>query len=182
MASPGLPAPPRSKLLRFRHSGSPQRHRLGWACVLETVSDFIFRAPKSLQMVTAAMKLKDLTPWKESYDQPTSLPFQVPDDQCPSSPIISGSNRQPHRSPATPQSLTIRASIPGRSHTSGWSRSLTRSLLVSDKVKVKPPSPPHSPQLCSVTRGICDQGSLSPAGSLISPRSHSSSSLSAHRP
>ena len=25
-------------------------------------------APKSLQMVTAAMKLKD-TPWKESYDQ-----------------------------------------------------------------------------------------------------------------
>ena len=27
-------------------------------------------APKSLQMVTAAMKLKELTPWKESYDQP----------------------------------------------------------------------------------------------------------------
>ena len=26
-------------------------------------------APKSLQMVTAAMKLKD-TPWKESYEQP----------------------------------------------------------------------------------------------------------------
>ena len=26
---------------------------------LETVSDFIFLAPKSLQMVTAAMKLKD---------------------------------------------------------------------------------------------------------------------------
>ena len=29
-----------------------------------------FWAPKSLQMVTAAMKLKILTPWKESYDQP----------------------------------------------------------------------------------------------------------------
>ena len=30
-----------------------------------------FGAPKSLQMVTAAMKLKDfLTPWKKSYDQP----------------------------------------------------------------------------------------------------------------
>ena len=29
-----------------------------------------FWAPKSLQMVTAAMKLKDATPWKESYDQP----------------------------------------------------------------------------------------------------------------
>ena len=26
---------------------------------VETVSDFFFRAPKSLQMVTAAMKLKD---------------------------------------------------------------------------------------------------------------------------
>ena len=36
---------------------------------VETVADFIFWAPKSLQMVTAAMKLKD-TPWKESYDQP----------------------------------------------------------------------------------------------------------------
>ena len=39
---------------------------------VETVADFIFGgAPKSLQMVTAAMKLKDaLTLWKESYDQP----------------------------------------------------------------------------------------------------------------
>ena len=38
---------------------------------VETVSDFIFwGAPESLQMVTAAMKLKMLTPWKESYDQP----------------------------------------------------------------------------------------------------------------
>ena len=34
MAGPGLPAPPRSKPLRFRHSGSPQRRRLGWACIL----------------------------------------------------------------------------------------------------------------------------------------------------
>ena len=36
---------------------------------VETVSDFIFWAPKSLQIMIAAMKLKD-TPWKESYDQP----------------------------------------------------------------------------------------------------------------
>ena len=36
---------------------------------VETVSDFIFWAPKSLQMVTAAIKLKDI-PWKECYDQP----------------------------------------------------------------------------------------------------------------
>ena len=31
---PGLCALPRSMLLRFRFSGTPQRHRLGWACVL----------------------------------------------------------------------------------------------------------------------------------------------------
>ena len=33
-ASPGLHAPPRSKQFRLRHSGSPQRRRLSWACVL----------------------------------------------------------------------------------------------------------------------------------------------------
>ena len=36
---------------------------------VETEAEFILGAPKSLQMVIAAMKLKD-TPWKESYDQP----------------------------------------------------------------------------------------------------------------
>ena len=40
-----------------------------WEIDGETVSDFISGAPKSLQMVIAAMKLKD-TLWKESYDQP----------------------------------------------------------------------------------------------------------------
>ena len=35
---------------------------------VETGLDFIFWAPKSLQMVISAMNLKD-TPWKESYDQ-----------------------------------------------------------------------------------------------------------------
>ena len=40
-----------------------------WETV-ETVSDFILGAPKSLQMVTAAMKLKDAYSWKKSYDQP----------------------------------------------------------------------------------------------------------------
>ena len=32
-AGPGLYALPRSKPLRFRYLGTPQRHRLGWACV-----------------------------------------------------------------------------------------------------------------------------------------------------
>ena len=36
---------------------------------MEIVTDFILGAPKSLQMVTAAMKLKD-TSWKKGYDQP----------------------------------------------------------------------------------------------------------------
>ena len=33
-AGPGFRALPRSKLLRFRFSGTPQRHRLGWVCIL----------------------------------------------------------------------------------------------------------------------------------------------------
>ena len=37
---------------------------------VETVTDFILGGPKSLQMVIAAMKLKALTAWKKSYDQP----------------------------------------------------------------------------------------------------------------
>ena len=41
-----------------------------WQIDGETVSDIIFGAPKSLQLVTAAMKLTPLTSWKESYDQP----------------------------------------------------------------------------------------------------------------
>ena len=40
---------------------------IDWETV-EILSHFIFGAPKSLQMVIAAMKLKD-TPWKKSYDQ-----------------------------------------------------------------------------------------------------------------
>ena len=40
---------------------------------VKTMGDFFFFflvAPKSLQIVMAAMKLKDAYPWKESYDQP----------------------------------------------------------------------------------------------------------------
>ena len=41
-----------------------------WQINGETVADFFWGAPKSLQMVTEAMKLNALSPWKESYDQP----------------------------------------------------------------------------------------------------------------
>ena len=34
LSGPGLCALPRSKPLRCRFSGTPQRHRLGWACTL----------------------------------------------------------------------------------------------------------------------------------------------------
>ena len=37
---------------------------------VETVSHFILGAPKSLQTVIAAMKLKDAYSLEESYDQP----------------------------------------------------------------------------------------------------------------
>ena len=37
---------------------------------VETVTDFVWGAPESLQMVTAAVKWKLLAPWKKSYDQP----------------------------------------------------------------------------------------------------------------
>ena len=37
---------------------------------VETVSDFIFGGPKSLQMVTPAMKLKDTYSLEQNYDQP----------------------------------------------------------------------------------------------------------------
>ena len=38
--------------------------------IVETVADFIFLAPKSLQMVIAAMKLKEAYSLEERYDQP----------------------------------------------------------------------------------------------------------------
>ena len=37
---------------------------------VETVSDFIFGAPQSLQMVTAAMKLNDAYSLEGKFDQP----------------------------------------------------------------------------------------------------------------
>ena len=51
-AGPGLHAPPRSKPLRFRHSGSPQRCRLGWACVLCSSQ---FRAAQVMRCLASVM-------------------------------------------------------------------------------------------------------------------------------
>ena len=57
------------KKMKIMASGSITSWQLDGERV-ETVSDFIFGAPKLLQMLTAAVKLKMLTPWKKSYDQP----------------------------------------------------------------------------------------------------------------
>ena len=43
---------------------------ISWQIDRETVTDFIWGAPKLSQMVTAAMKLKDVCSLKEKYDQP----------------------------------------------------------------------------------------------------------------
>ena len=51
-------------------------HITTWKIVeerVETFSDLFWGAPKSLQMVIAAMKLKDAYSLKESYDQPRQL-------------------------------------------------------------------------------------------------------------
>ena len=40
-----------------------------WQVVGKEWLTLFWEAPKSLQMVTAAMRLKMLAPWKESYDQ-----------------------------------------------------------------------------------------------------------------
>ena len=53
---------------------------------VETVTDFIFWAPKSLQMMTAAIKLKD-APWKKSMTNLDSIlksrDITLPTKVCP---------------------------------------------------------------------------------------------------
>ena len=43
---------------------------ISWKIDGKTVTDFIFWSPKSLQMVIAAMKLKDAYSLKGKFDQP----------------------------------------------------------------------------------------------------------------
>ena len=54
---------------KIKESSSITSWQIGRETV-ETVTDFILGAPKSLQMVTGAMKLKDTWSLEESYDQP----------------------------------------------------------------------------------------------------------------
>ena len=56
---------------RFCRTGKPCMHTKHLCSVYNYLHGMLFFwASKSLQMVIAAIKLKTLTPWKESYDQP----------------------------------------------------------------------------------------------------------------
>ena len=61
-------APPRSKPLRFRHSGSPQRHRLSWACVLcssQVRAAQVMRCLASANAATYRLPATQLSPFEE---------------------------------------------------------------------------------------------------------------------
>ena len=51
-AGPGFHALPKSKLLRFRFLGTPQKHRLGWACIL---CPFQVRAAQATRCLASAL-------------------------------------------------------------------------------------------------------------------------------
>ena len=67
-ASPWLYALPRSELLRFRFSGTSQRHRLVWACVLCPSQARAAQVTKCLASTVSPIEGYDLLP-------PSSLPL-----------------------------------------------------------------------------------------------------------
>ena len=60
-AGPGLHALPRSKSLRFRFSGTPQRHRLVWTCILHPCQVQAAQVTRSLAHVVTLERC-DLSP------------------------------------------------------------------------------------------------------------------------
>ena len=81
-AGPGLHAPPRSKPLRFRHSGSPRRRRLSWACVLcssQVRAAQVMRCLASANAVTYHLPATRLSGCKTSA--PSQADVDRPDPQ-----------------------------------------------------------------------------------------------------
>ena len=78
-AGPGLLAPSRSKPLRFRHLGSPQRHRLIWACVLCPSQ---IRAAQVMRCLASMVAATYRLPAARLSGCTTSAPSQV-DVDCP---------------------------------------------------------------------------------------------------
>ena len=73
VASPGLLAP-----LRFRHSGSPQRRRLGWACVLCPYQE---RAAQVMRCLASAIAATYRLPATRLSGCTTSAPSQADVDR-----------------------------------------------------------------------------------------------------
>ena len=67
-AGPGPYAPPRSKPLKFRHSGSPQRRRLCWTCILW---------PSQVRAAQVTRCLASVVPVTYRLPRPSSLVFWV---------------------------------------------------------------------------------------------------------
>ena len=70
-AGPGLYALPRSKLLRFRFLGTPQRCRLHWACVLCSSQDRAAQATRCSKSAVSSGRGSVLSP---PPSQPLSFP------------------------------------------------------------------------------------------------------------
>ena len=77
-ASPGLHAPPRSKPLRFRHSGNPPRCRLSWACVL---CPFQVRAAQVMRCLASAIAATYCLPAARLSRCTTGAPSQADVDR-----------------------------------------------------------------------------------------------------
>ena len=78
MAGPGLPVPTTSKPLRFRHLGSPQRCRLGWACVLCPSQ---VRAAQVMRCLVSAIAVTYLLPAARLSRCTTGAPSQADVDR-----------------------------------------------------------------------------------------------------
>ena len=86
---PGLCALPRSKQLRFRFSGTPQRHRLGWACVLCPSQ---VRAAQATRCLVNALSPGGVVPLITSpapAAQFLGCPARAPSQVCRMSPLWS---------------------------------------------------------------------------------------------
>ena len=69
-AGPGLRALPRSKPLRFRFLGTPQRRRLGWACVLCRSRSEQLRKPGAWRMHSPQVQCVLSPPWSQRSGVP----------------------------------------------------------------------------------------------------------------
>ena len=81
-AGPGLYALPRSKQLRFRYSGTPQRRRLGWACILCPSQ------VRAAQVTRCLVRAVAVTPAGQFSGCTTDAPSQANVDRAESQEIL----------------------------------------------------------------------------------------------